>query len=114
MPSQQAWTEDSQAENSLFPYAGQLSFSSIREPMHHHPPPPPPTPPPHTHPSVSCMEPSRCWSQASCSPSRFLILTTPTTSWFLVPFTIIFLSSSVHTPLGQHFAIRGSQLNFAV
>lgn len=103
MPSQQAWTEDPQAENSLFPYSGQLSFSSIREPMHHHPPTP-----------VSCMEPSRCWSQASCSPPRFLILTTPTTSWFLIPFTIIFLSSSVHTPLGQHFAIRGSQLNFSV
>lgn len=31
-------------QKSLFPYSGQLSFSSIREPMHHHP-----------HTPVSCM-----------------------------------------------------------
>ena len=100
MPSQQAWTEDPLAENSLFPYPGQLSFTSIREP--------------HSRPLLSYMEPSRCWTGILFSPtfSHPDYPYPPPGSWS--PFTTIFLSSSVHTPLGQHFAIRGSQFNFAV
>ena len=55
MPSQQAWTEDPLAENSLFPYPGQLSFTSIREP--------------HSRPLLSYMEPSRCWTGILFSPT---------------------------------------------
>lgn len=68
--------------------------------MHHHPPTP-----------VSCMEPSRCWSCASCSPHQF---SHPDYSYhFLVPgspspsFSLALLAAH---PLGQHF-ITGSQLN---
>ena len=63
MPSQQAWTEDPLAENSLFPYPGQLSFTSIREP--------------HSRPLLATWSPPGV-GQASCSPRPFLILTTPT------------------------------------